>query len=1463
MAASASTCSLDEDLAFGPVVDGCRRPFDFTLVFEESILTILPSALSSIWGAVALFRLARRRPTAEVVLVQWREAAKRSLALLAFLAQVAIAISTSVNPATRTPLTIPAGVLASLLSALVAALCYLAAPRSFRPSSAVVGVLGLALPSEAVRCRSYWLMNQKLPAGLLLASIGVKTALLVLEDLRKPTAKGAPEKSLEERSGLGVRGFFQWLVPLLMAGYRTHLEPKDLTPVDGVMYAASLEMRFQRILNINTDALTSNSLIFLTLRGLGPALLAPLIPRLGLVAFRVAQSFLTGSLLDYLQAGGSSPPSHGYGLIGACALTYTGTALVTGWYWHHVYRSSTLARGGLVMAIFSKMLRLPEDAATESKAMTLMVADVQRIATGLSYIHELWATLTEAAVFTYLLQERVGTASLAVVALAIICMLLSAAISRSSSREQQKWLQVVQTRLAATKKMLSALKSIKMMGMDVRVHALISALRVSEMRTAKPFRKLLTATAVLSYATLTLSPLLVFATYLGLNGLSPSSVDGPRMFTSLVLIALLASPLIHLFQALPTLGAAYGCFQRLRDFLVLEEMEALVSDLGVGQEAGGEEVVVSVRGADLGYEEGKAVLNGVSLEVGRGKQVAIVGGVGAGKTTLLKGVLGEVGWVKGAVGCRAKGGVAYCAQTPWLENVSAEANWTRHARGGGAEWLAKVAHACALDDVMKLEDYRSGTVGSGGTRLSGGQRQRLTIARAVALNREVLILDDVFSALDPSTKSKIANRLLGPKGLARSHQMTVLSTTHDRSLLVFADEAYEIDSAGHLVRIDIDAHPQAEQGDADDEGGLDSGPSVPLPLSVENEKVAPPRSTSDAPESTNSQDEGERKHKAQNTPPPAITDRQVYKTYAESMGLRHALVFLVAGITFGVALKLPDLWVQWWTDALQQPSHRPNTFWLGMYGLLTTMPLVILAIWVSHLMLVVVPVSGVAFHSNLLATVLAASFPFISRVDTGHLLNRFNQDLMFVDTALPMALFNTSAELFTGLVQIILIALASVQALAVIPPLFAVLYFIQRFYLRTSKQLRLLELETKADLHTHLAETAAGITTIRAHRWAASSRDRFGESLDRSQEAFYLLYSIQRWLQLVLDLVVAGLILLVTGVAVRLNMGPGTVAVGAIGVALTNATSLGETLANLIVSWTSLETALGAVARIAAFTRDTPLEPGSTTTTDNSRQPPPNDWPQTGSITFHNVWSSYTTSPPPSTTDPSTAPPTSPPTPTYSLKSITTTLPPGTHLSIVGPTGSGKSTLLLALLGLVDLTSGTITVDGIPLSSLTPTAMRQRFEVVAQDYFSCATTVREEVDPEGEFGDDEVWGVLGECGLRERVEAAGGLGAEREGMGLSAGERQLLGLAGVVLRGARRKGGVVVLDEATSSLDQEADEKIHSLLLEKLGGKTILSVSHRPETAARFEEMMVMDGGENVDRGKTADVMKRCSLFSK
>ncbi len=160
----------------------------------------------------------------------------------------------------------------------------------------------------------------------------------------------------------------------------------------------------------------------------------------------------------------------------------------------------------------------------------------------------------------------------------------------------------------------------------------------------------------------------------------------------------------------------------------------------------------------------------------------------------------------------------------------------------------------------------------------------------------------------------------------------------------------------------------------------------------------------------------------------------------------------------------------------------------------------------------VVPNSARELHSKLLNTAICAPFSFISRCDIGGVLNRFNQDLMLIDTKLPLDLFNTSAEFFMSLMQIILITVSVVYSLAILPALFIVIYLIQNFYLRTSKQLRFLDLESKATLHTKFLETCSGLSTIRAFNWQHNISQEFLQLLDTSQGPVYLLFSVQRWL---------------------------------------------------------------------------------------------------------------------------------------------------------------------------------------------------------------------------------------------------------------------------------------------------------------------------------------------------------------
>jgi ATP-binding cassette subfamily C (CFTR/MRP) protein 1 len=167
-----------------------------------------------------------------------------------------------------------------------------------------------------------------------------------------------------------------------------------------------------------------------------------------------------------------------------------------------------------------------------------------------------------------------------------------------------------------------------------------------------------------------------------------------------------------------------------------------------------------------------------------------------------------------------------------------------------------------------------------------------------------------------------------------------------------------------------------------------------------------------------------------------------------------------------------------------------------------------------------------------------------------------------------------------------IVCVASRYMAASIPVILFVLYWIQRFYLRTSRQIRLLDLEARSPLYKHFTETLEGLTTIRALCWGETFNQTALRILDVSQKPYYTLFIIQRWLSLVLECTVAGIGVLVVALALRLPGSSG----GAVGVALTSILGFNVNLQSLISSWTNAEMALGSVARTRSFMRDTPKE---------------------------------------------------------------------------------------------------------------------------------------------------------------------------------------------------------------------------------------------------------------------------------
>lgn len=333
-----------------------------------------------------------------------------------------------------------------------------------------------------------------------------------------------------------------------------------------------------------------------------------------------------------------------------------------------------------------------------------------------------------------------------------------------------------------------------------------------------------------------LSPVITFGIFVAISSSDGQGLDTTRIFTSLSLLLLLASPLSQLFQAISQMFAAVACISRIQNFLEAEPrgdhrlVDAPESSIAINlpPSAAGSNIksrihddvelvnmkslpkvsvsgsndrkdVIRVRDGSFGWKQDEApVLNDMNFNIAPGSLTIIVGPVACGKTTLLKSLLGETPSSKGFVHVSTLD-FSFCDQTPWLLSQSIQKNVIGFAPLDPI-WYKTVIHAsCLIEDIELFPNGDDTLVGSNGISLSGGQKQRLAIARAVYARKTVAIFDDVFSGLDKTTEKKVFDRLFGSSGVLRRLKTTCVIATHAIDILPFADQIIALDSHGRIV----------------------------------------------------------------------------------------------------------------------------------------------------------------------------------------------------------------------------------------------------------------------------------------------------------------------------------------------------------------------------------------------------------------------------------------------------------------------------------------------------------------------------------------------------------------------------------------------------------------------------------------------------------------------------------------
>lgn len=1022
-----------------------------------------------------------------------------------------------------------------------------------------------------------------------IAALTLKTFITALEEIPKRQYLGdaalRKKTSNDSLSGFWTRYLFTWLNRTVRLGFKSVITIDDLANLDSSFASADLSAKFgSNLANVRGEY----ALFHAAVKTLPKQLFFVAIPRLVYALCTYLQPSLIQRAIYFVEQDTNrfSEQTRCCLFVGTAAI-FAGIALFRAVYSYHNYRLIVLLRGCLMGQIFEKLQRLSYPQAKHSSAMTLMSADMDMMVNGLVKIHDVWAAPFEIATGIFLLHKISHPAAYYVLLPTFSCLLMAVYVGRKVGPLKATWNEQIESRTVKTSEILSQMKSLKMMGLETTASACIDKLRCIEVDSFRAHRKLATAITVISVLAFSMTPVIGMAGAVIWSG-DVDIVTPAKAFTALSIIALIVSPVTNILNAALVVPPTFACFVRMQHFLVLDEprdRRRFGDDRNrpQQQQIGEPSSCLSSRAEKRAAKRKKRwppilalklsislpgspeyLLHLASFAIGENSLTMLLGPTGSGKTTLLRTLMGEVQYY-GSIGLSQRS-IAYCGQVPWIQNASLRQNIVGPMRFDPT-WYDTVLNACLLhEDIQQLQHGDATIVGTDGVAISGGQRQRVVLARAVYSRAQVIVLDGVCSSLDDATTCRIFHNLFGKFGLLRKPHCTVILSTNLAKYADFADKLLVLDGSGRLTSQSIargtPASPQLVK-------------RITSPAVAPSEETGTISAHQEALQSAGLEVslEGEVRNGE---------DTDFHWLYLTSARGRQIALYVLLVLAVAATERIPHMFLSKW---LQEDSSSKDQF-LSYVFVCTSSS--VLAISMMTLYLVeIVPQAADAVHQELLRTVMGSRLSFLTGTDMVFVLNRFSQDMTVLTQSLPLAVHQFIYLAMWLAIDVAVVAMAARHTVVIIPALVVIAYYVQAFYVRTSRQLRHFDLEARKPLYTLLAEATKGLEHIRSFRWRPPMLQRMFRALDRSQKATYYMFATQRWLELVLDLITGAIAVIIMAAAMYAKNATSPATFGLSMVALVG---FGQSMGGLTQKWNTLEAALGAVSRLRSFINTTPQE---------------------------------------------------------------------------------------------------------------------------------------------------------------------------------------------------------------------------------------------------------------------------------
>ncbi|CAO4368503.1 unnamed protein product [Caenorhabditis nigoni] len=823
----------------------------------------------------------------------------------------------------------------------------------------------------------------------------------------------------------------------------------------------------------------------------------------------------------------------------------------------------------------------------------------------------------------------------------------------------------------------------------------------------------------------------------------------------------------------------------------------------------------------------------LSATIKPGQLIAIVGSVGGGKSSLLSAILDEMVLLEGRV--KVGGSIAYVPQHSWIFNKSIKENilfGNEHSK----YFYDQVIGACQLrPDFRHFQQGEQTMVGENGITLSGGQKARISLARAVYQDKEIYLLDDPLSAVDAHVGRALFDKVIGPEGLLKSK--TRVLVTHNLQYTRNVDCIFVIED-GQIVqhgRFEDIAHLEGPFGrlwaecenSEEQEDSEDSEEDVTPPESVPSPAKKVDRANSHFSEKSEKIQKPEKAENAENVQLGRVK-KSVYKLYIQTMGISNSSLFLIFFIAHFSVMILRSLWLSNWSNENAEIKKRGRAYNLTDLPMSVETRLIVYAsfggleMFLLAMAFVVLTAGSLkasyGLHAPLIHALLRAPISFFDTTPVGRIINRLSRDLDVIDK-LQDNIRMCTQTLLNACMILVLISISTPIFLLCAAPLILIYYFVMTYYIPTSRQLKRLESASRSPILSTIAESIHGASSIRAFDKTKRTTTALSTSVDKFAQCRYLSHMSNRWLATRLELL-GNTTVLFASLSATLSTKYFGLTPGMAGLSVSYALTITEVLNICVRSVSEIESNIVSVERVNEYQK---LEPEAPWELENSEKLDEN-WPNSGKIELEGFSMRYRKNLP------------------LVLKNIDLKIHGGERIGVIGRTGSGKSSLTMALYRMIEAESGTIRIDDVAIDTIGLHQLRSKLIIIPQEPVVFSGTLRFNLDPFNQYSDAEIWKCLEICQLKQFAqddEQCLDRHISEGGKNMSVGERQLLCLCRALLRGAR----IVILDEATASVDTVTDGIVQRAIRQHFPKSTTISIAHRLDTIVDSDRIVVLDAG--------------------